>query len=245
MVSMTTSILNKQTSRMKKYKHIFFDLDNTLWDFAANSKDSLKNIFDKYHFDKNFSSFESFYNIYEKLNSELWDQYRAGNISKETLSIRRFQFASDAKKNQEITPFILNADYLATTTLKTKTIDNAKEVLNYLKDKYNIHIITDGFFEVQMVKLRSSQLSSFISNVITAEEIGYLKPKKELFFFALESCDAIAEESIMVGDDYKNDILGAYNVGIDQIFFDKNNLSDLSIKPTFTIGSLKEIINIL
>ncbi len=230
---------------MKKYKHIFFDLDNTLWDFAANSKDSLKDIFDKYHFEENFSSFENFYNIYEKLNLQLWDEYRNGNISKETLSIRRFQFAADAKKDQELTAFILNADYLATTTLKTKIIDYAKEVLNYLKNKYKIHIITDGFFEVQVVKLRSSQLSSFFSNVITAEEIGYLKPQKELFDFALETCNAKADETIMIGDDYKNDILGAHNAGIDQIFFNKNNLTNLTTEPTFTVHSLKEIINIL
>lgn len=230
---------------MKRYKNIFFDLDDTIWDFSANSKESLKDLFHKYHFNDNFNSFDDFFNTYEKINSELWQEYRIGNISKETLSARRFQFASDAKKKQEITPFILNAEYLATNTQKTKTIDDAKKVLTYLKNKYTINIISDGFFEVQVVKLRTSNLSSFISNIITAEEVGYLKPKKQLFEFALDTCCASIEDSIMIGDSFENDIVGAKNTGMDQIFFNRNNLSNLAFEPTYTIKSLIEIINIL
>lgn len=232
---------------MKKYNHVFFDFDNTLWDFRNNSKDSLMDIFNKFNLEKYFISFEDFYLKYEKNNLELWKEYRKGLISKEVLGIRRFSIILDEVKypdsNQSAQK--INSEYLTLTTTKIKTINHAYEVLNHLKNKYKIHIITDGFFEVQVVKLRTSKLSPFISNVITAEEIGMLKPSKELFEHALKSVNAQKEESIMIGDSYESDILGAHNAGIDQIFLNHENITDLEVKPTFEVKNLKEIIGIL
>jgi putative hydrolase of the HAD superfamily len=124
-------------------------------------------------------------------------------------------------------------------------LDDAHDLLKYLKDKYLIHIITDGFFEVQIIKLRTSKLSPFVTNVITAEEIGRLKPAKELFDYALQHAGATKEESIVIGDCYETDIIGAHNAGIDQIFLNTKNVSDLPVKPTYIVKSLKEIMNIL
>lgn len=230
---------------MSKYKNIFFDFDNTLWDFTYNSKESLKEIFKKYNFAQDFETFDIFYDQYEKNNTELWDLYRDGNISKESLTARRFLFASEKRKYNEINPIQINSDYLALTTQKTKVIENAIKLLNYLQNKYIINIITDGFFEVQMVKLRTSKLSSFISNIITAEEVGHLKPNKKLFEFAMQTCKAKPEESIMVGDNYFTDIIGAHYAGMDQIFFNRENRTEYDIKPTFIVESLKDIMNIL
>jgi len=229
---------------MPKYKHIFFDFDNTLWDFTYNSKESLKEIFAKYNFEKDFENFENFYQIYEKNNEELWEEYREGNISKESLTSRRFLFATE-KRHSEINPIQINSDYLALTTQKTKVIENAQALLRYLKDKYILNILTDGFFEVQMVKLRTSKLSAYISNIITAEEVGHLKPNKELFEFAVSACDATIEESIMIGDNYQTDILGAQRAGMDQIFFNRENKTEFEIEPTFVVSSLKDIMDIL
>ncbi len=233
--------------QMKKYKHVFFDFDNTLWDFTTNSKESLKEIFNMYQFAPYFADFEDFYSKYEKNNNELWLEYRDGNISKETLSFRRFaSVLEDAGfPDSHFVSGKISSDYLTITTTKTKIIDDAYEVLNYLKTKYKIHIITDGFFEVQVVKLRASKLSSFVSNFITAEEVGILKPNKKLFDYALKETEATAEESIMVGDSYENDIVGAYNAGIDQIFLNQNNQIIGNIKPTYTVSKLIEIKNIL
>jgi putative hydrolase of the HAD superfamily len=231
---------------MKKYKHIFFDFDNTLWDFTHNSKESLNDVFIKYELSNYFSDFNDFFEKYEKTNLKLWEDYRKGKISKETLSIRRFSIILDEVKYPDFTlAQKLNSDYLTLTTTKTKIIDYAFNVLNYLKNKYLIHIITDGFFEVQIVKLKTSKLSPFISNVITAEEVGFLKPSIELFEEALESVKAKKEESIMIGDSYESDILGAHNAGIDQIFLNPDNRTDLKIKPTYTISNLNEIMDIL
>ena len=193
-----------------------------------------------------FSDFEEFFSEYEKENKKLWQKYREGNISKDSLSSRRFITVLERVDYLDHTaPLRMNTDYLIFTTTKTKIIDNAFEVLNYLKKKYLLHIITDGFFEVQLLKLKSSKLSHFISNIITAEDIGYLKPNPELFEHALESVGANKEESIMIGDDYENDILGAYNFGIDQIYFNSKNRTNLNKKPTHTVNKLKEIIEIL
>ena len=230
---------------MKKYKHVFFDFDNTLWDFAINSKESLHQIYTKYELEKYFENFEQFYQEYEAINIKLWNDYRNGNISKETLSVRRFYFVSELIGIHKHSPEALNREYLALTTQKTKTIDYAREILQYLKTKYKIHIITDGFFEVQLVKLQTAKLNPMIEQVITAEEIGVLKPDIRLFEYALEKTKATKEESIMIGDNYENDIIGAMNAGIDQIFFNSENLKDLPQKPTYEVKKLQEIKNIL
>lgn len=231
---------------MKVYKHIFFDFDNTLWDFTQNSKESLNDVYIKHELSDYFVNFDDFFEKYEKTNLKLWGEYRKGKISKEALSVRRFSYILDEVKYPDHNlAQKLNSDYLTSTTTKTKIIDYAFDVLNYLKNKYQIHIITDGFFEVQLVKLKSSKLSPFISNVITAEEVGFLKPNIELFEEALASVNAKKEESIMIGDSYESDILGAHNAGIDQIFLNPDNKTDLETKPTYTVTNLKEIIDIL
>ncbi len=230
---------------MSKYKHIFFDFDNTLWDFTYNSKESLKEIFEKHNFAENFENFDTFYEIYEKNNAELWELYRQGNISKDSLTAQRFSFAAEKKSRSELNSIQLNSEYLSFSSKKTKIIENANVLLKYLRGKYIINILTDGFFEVQMVKLRNSKLSAYVSQIITAEEVGFLKPNKELFDFALEASDAKPEESIMIGDNYETDIIGAKDAGIDQIFFNRQNRKDFTIKPTYVVENLKDIMNIL
>ncbi len=233
-----------------KYKHVIFDFDNTLWDFSQNSKESLKELYNSHErLQKAFDSFERFFETYEKNNNALWQRYRDGEIDKEFLAVNRFAFTLREGGIFEVEyAQKLNSEYLALTTTKTLLIPNALEILKYLKDKkYEIHILTDGFFEVQFLKLKQSKLAPYISNLITSEEFGKLKPDPDLFNFALEKINASKEQTIMVGDDYENDIIGAYEAGIDQIFFNRKNipLDSLEIKPTYTIHNLLEIKQIL
>ncbi len=230
---------------MKKYEHIFFDLDNTLWDFTESSKKSLKQIYDKYDLKNKFETFENFYQEYEKLNSKLWKLYRENNISKETLSIRRFALVNDAVGNPKYTPDYFNREYLANTTQNIQLMDGAIDLLHYLSKKYKIHVITDGFLEVQIIKMQVSKINSFINEVIAAEDIGVLKPDKRLFEHALKQAGSTKENSIVVGDDYENDILGAKNAGIDQIFFNRKKLTNLPEQPTFIVENLSDIKKIL
>jgi putative hydrolase of the HAD superfamily len=231
---------------MKKYKQIIFDLDNTLWNFEKNSKESLLQVYTKHKLDQKFESFEKFFEIYETYNLDLWDQYRKGLIAKFALGLNRF-----AKTLATVNIFEdefaqkLNTEYLANTTTKTELIPHAFEILLYLKDKYLMHILTNGFFEVQFLKLRNSKLETFFQNLITSEEAGALKPSPKIYKYALDKIIAQPEECIIIGDNYEIDIIGAQNVGIDQIFFNSKNVEIHGDKPTFIVNSLDEIKNIL
>ncbi len=234
---------------MKQYKDLFFDLDNTLWDFDASSHRALQLVYDKFDLHRYFDSFEDFYHSYKTLNKKLWDQYRNGEITKETLSVVRFLHLLEQRTGILQTKLAeqMSAAYLAEMTREPSLEPEAFDIVKYLSDKgYRLHVISDGFFEVQILKLQTSKLSPFISQLVTAEEVGVLKPDPRLFDYALKKANARPETSIVIGDDYENDILGAKNAGLDQVFYNKRNLdvASLPYKPTFVISKLRELTDI-
>ena len=205
----------------KKYKDIFFDLDNTLWDFDKSSTYALKQIFERYKLNRYFDNFEQFYGQYEQLNHRRCDDYRKGKIDKDQLSVVRFLYLLEERTGEvkaKLAEQIANT-YLAEMTKEPYLETSSFQVLKELSLRgYNLHIITDGFLEVQLVKLKTGKISSFINTLVVSEEIGVLKPDKRLFDYALTKANAKKETSIFVGNDYENDILGAYNAGLDQVF---------------------------
>ena len=231
---------------MKTYKHIFFDLDDTLWDFTANSKESLMELYELYTLGKYFNNFEHFINTYQKHNLELWKKYINKDISKFTLGLTRFlKTLNEVGIDEAKMSGKLNTEYLAILSTKTTLLPAALNTLRYLNDKYQIHILTNGFLEVQLVKIQSSKIDRFLTHIILAEECESFKPSKEIFEESLDKIKAKASECIMIGDDFKSDIIGAKNNGIDQIFLNRKNQQNLSIKPTFEIKKLEELKNIL
>jgi len=231
---------------VKKYNHIIFDLDNTLWNFDKNSRESLLQIFTKYRLIEKFESFDFFAEIYEKHNQELWQQYRTGQIAKFALGLYRFSRTLETVKiNDDDFAQRLNNEYLANTTVMTELVPHTFEILHYLKEKYPLHILTNGFFEVQFLKLRNSKLETFFQNLITSEEAGAQKPSPKTYKYALDRINASADECIFIGDDYEIDVVGALNVGIDSIFFNRKNEDTIDKPATFTVNSLLEIKNIL
>ena len=231
---------------MKKYKHIFFDLDDTLWDFKKNSKESLIEVYKNYNLDKWFENSKHFLDIYHKHNDILWERYRKQEITKYTLGMSRFlNTLNEVGVNEAKFALKLNTEYLSIASTKTTLVPNAISILNYISKKYLIHIITNGFFEVQFVKIRNSKIDSFITHIITSEECKSLKPDPEIFNFALEKIEAKPSECIMIGDKFNADIIGAKNVGIDQVFFNRNNQEKLPKKPTFEIKELNDLKDIL
>lgn len=230
---------------MKKYKHLFFDLDRTIWDFDENSKETLLEIYDKFQLDNHFIDFIQFYNIYHDNNEKLWIEYREGNLKKEVLrSLRFYNTLLDVKvKNQKLAHLIGN-DYVKISPTKKNVFPYTYESLKYLKDKkYKLYIITNGFNEVQFIKMKNCNLNSYFSRVITGENAGYYKPNPEIFHYSLSSVNAKKSESIMIGDDLEVDIHGASNAGIDQVYFNPNNIPHNS-EITFEISSLKELMEI-
>lgn len=229
-----------------KYKHLFFDLDRTLWDFETNSVMALEEIF----YSRNIGvlyqvDFHDFHEFYKSYNAHLWDLYKHGTIDKEHLRVERFRgslnhFDID---NEDLAHKIAD-DYVVVSPRKTQLFPHTIEVLEYLHERYEMHIITNGFTEVQFVKLTNCGLDEFFKEVITSEMVGVQKPNKAVFEFALQKAGALAEESIMIGDDQVSDVQGARDAGMDQVFVNYYK-EPLIFEPTYHIFQLRELKNLL
>ena len=203
-------------------KDVFFDLDHTLWDFDKNSKLAYKRVFKQFEID---IEFERFIKIYEPINLEYWKKYREERVTKEVL--RRGRLIDSFKMfNKKYTTLIIDklADaYIEELPLDNHLFDGALDILDYLTEKYQLHIITNGFEEVQYKKLKNSGIFHYFSTITTSEEIGLKKPNPIVFIKALEKASTSANHSVMIGDSFEADILGAKNIGMETIFFNYRN----------------------
>ncbi|GAB4286422.1 MAG: YjjG family noncanonical pyrimidine nucleotidase [Marinilabiliales bacterium] len=229
-----------------KYKHIFFDLDRTLWDFERNATETLREIFSKYKLHLLFESFDSFLHIYKQINDNLWALYRENKLTKEILRYKRF---SDTLKvvgyeDEELARKI-GDDYVYNGPKQKNLFPGAHEILNYLVDKkYNLYIITNGFKEVQRVKLENTGLIKYFKDIFISEEIGFQKPNPEIFRFVLSKINAKPAECLMIGDDPDVDIACAANMGIDQVLYNTTGKQKI-VKPTYEIKQLIDLKEIL
>jgi putative hydrolase of the HAD superfamily len=226
-----------------KYKHIFFDLDHTLWDFDANARQTLEQMhLDLKLADRGIHNFELFYKNYLKHNDKLWERYRKGYIKQEELRLKRmwlalldFHIADDTLARE------MSDLFLQLLPSRTIIFPYTKEILQYLTDKsYQLHLITNGFEKVQLCKLQSCGLDQFFNAIITSESSNSLKPEKEIFEFALSKTGATVQESIMIGDTIEVDIAGAMSVGMDQIHVNYSG-KEQELIPTYTVRTLKEL----
>ena len=231
---------------MMTYKHLFFDLDRTLWDFEANSLLTLQEIFKSRHLkERGINSFDDFIGFYKPYNHQLWDKYKLGEIKKDFLSIERFRGTLRYFNiNDDDLSWQISQDYIKISPTKTKLFPDTIKVLDVLKQKYQLHIITNGFNEVQFVKLKNSRLDIYFDQIITSEMIGIQKPSPQIFDYALKKANAQITESIMIGDDQEVDIMGASNYGLDQIFVNFNK-TPLICNPNWEINKLEELLDIL
>lgn len=230
-----------------KYRHLFFDLDHTLWDFDSNAKESLGELYSMFELEsKLIPSFELFYITYLKHNTILWDRYEKGFISSEDLKWKRmWRSLVDFKIADEVLAKEMSVKFLDILPTKKKVFDYTFEILDYLTNKgYSIHLITNGFEKTQRSKLNNSSLAKYFTHVITSEVSNSMKPQKEIFEYALKKTHGNIRECIMIGDNQDADIQGALNAGIDTIFVNHIH-ADCSIKPTHTIYHLKELESIL
>jgi YjjG family noncanonical pyrimidine nucleotidase len=228
---------------LEAIKHIFFDLDHTLWDFEKNSALAFEKIFEELNFD---ISSQQFMDIYNPINVAYWKLYEKNEIDQETLRVNRVKDAFEAL-NYAITLDEINIisnlfiDYL---TSNNHLIEGTIETLEYLKDKYVLHIITNGFSFVQEVKLQKSNLDKYFVTITNSEEAGHKKPHENIFKHALTIANASKTESIMIGDSYEADVLGAQNFGIKAVFFNPAN-EMVSNEEIIQIQSLTQLKNIL
>jgi putative hydrolase of the HAD superfamily len=224
------------------YKHLFFDLDLTLWDFERNSTEAIHELFEELNIVNLYNiSPEVFIPVYRHYNDILWEKYRLGKVEKEQLRVQRFSqtlehFGIDDLKlaNQ------IGDGYIEKSPKKTYLFPHALEVLQYLSEKYKLHIITNGFQEVQFIKLENSGIGKFFDQVITSESAGCKKPDRKIFHYSLYRAKAKTKQSIMIGDHLDIDIVGARNAGMDQIYFNPKKLVHKE-QITFEIDCLSKL----
>ena len=232
---------------MKKYEHIFFDLDHTLWDFETNAKQTLTALYESNELQlKGVPSFEEFFERYSYHNHRLWDRYTKGFIKQDELRWKRMWLALlDFKIADESLSKAMSVEYLEILPHKKNVFPYTYEILEYLKSKqYKMHLITNGFESVQFNKIKNANLTHFFTQVITSEASGSLKPNKEIFEYALKAANAEVQTSIMIGDNEAADIQGAINANMDSIFVNHLKIQR-TVPATHTITHLKELESIL
>ncbi len=229
-----------------QYKNLFFDLDDTIWAFSQNARDTFEEVYDSYNFERYFDSFDHYYTIYQQRNVELWAEYGDGKITKEELNKQRFFFPLQAVGvNDESLAERYSNDFFAIIPTKSTLMPHAKEVLEYLSPKYNLYILSNGFRELQSQKMHSGGVAEYFKKVILSDDLGVLKPWPEIFHFALSATQSELRDSLMIGDSWEADITGANGVGMNQVFYNPAGRTELPFSPTYQIDDLRDLINLL
>ena len=201
-------------------KHIFFDLDRTLWDFERNSETVIKSLLETYDVERiSNTSSDTFIKTYKKINHKLWRLYSHKKINKEELRSTRFTKTLEklGTKNEKL-GLLLEKEYIKQSPYQKKLLEGAIDDLDYQKPNYILHIISNGFKEVQHIKLQESGIKEYFNHVFISEEIGFQKPAKEIFYAAQAKAGVNTQSCVMIGDDFINDIEGALNAGWKAIY---------------------------
>ncbi|MDN5203286.1 YjjG family noncanonical pyrimidine nucleotidase [Fulvivirgaceae bacterium BMA10] len=231
---------------MNQYKHLFFDLDHTLWDFERNSQETLLELHDSFELNK-FGDFskKEFLAVFKTINGNLWKLYDQGLVGREKLRNERFTMVfdalgiSDKSMSEEFSDI-----YLSSCPKKSNVFPFAIEVLDYLKEVYSLHIITNGFEDIQDTKLKSAGLNNYFDQVITSESTRFKKPQKEIFEYAMQMTGASKQDCVMIGDNLETDIKGAKAADIDHILFNPEAFEH-NESVTHEINCLSELKSLL
>lgn len=229
-----------------QYKNLFFDLDDTLWAFSYNARDTFEEMYRKYEYDRYFRSFQHFYELYERRNVELWAEYADGKVTKEELNRQRFLYPLEAVgEGDAALAKAFSEDFFAVIPTKSRLMPHAREVLEYLAPNYNLYILSNGFQELQCHKMRSAGIDRYFKKVVLSDDIGVLKPWPEIFHFAMSATQSELRDSLMIGDSWDNDITGARGVGMHQVYYNVTGRAEFPFKPTYQITDLKELLQLL
>lgn len=230
-----------------KYNHLFFDLDHTLWDFESNSKETLRELYASHSLHQTLTpDFTLFYEKYSFHNKRLWHRFNHGFIRQDELKWKRmWHTLLDFKIGDENFSKQLSQEYLEILPTKKELFPYAVEILQYLTNRnYKLHLITNGFENVQWRKLDNANIGSYFTAVITSETACCLKPSKDIFDFAINKAGCCYQEGLMLGDNLDADIMGAMKAGMDTVFVNHIN-EETTLKPTYIIYHLKELEHIL
>lgn len=231
---------------MSRIQHVFFDLDRTLWDFEKNSENALHLLFQDLGLYEHIPDFQDFHTTYKSKNAELWKLYGKGELSKEELRYLRFEITLEAFgiRDRKIIDEISDG-YVEISPRQTILHTGALETLESLKkENYKMHIITNGFKEVQFIKLENSGLAPYFETVVCSEDVGKNKPAPEIFYHALNRSGAKNHHSLMIGDDPEVDVVGALNAGMKGVLFDPEDIHKTP-ESAHKIKKLNELLDVL
>ena len=234
-----------------RYKDLFIDFDDTLYDTHGNAVIALSETFEYFHLDRYFEDPQVFYDAYWTANIDLWTQYAKGEITRDYLIVERFRRPLSVGEGIEVTKELcleISDKFLDFCATKPGVIDGAHELMDYLKRKgYRMHMCSNGFHEVQYKKLDVCGLRDYFDTIILSEDAGVNKPAKAYFDYALKVSGADRETTLMIGDNLQSDILGALNAGLDAMLFNRWQVApeDIPQEPTFIVETLNAIKTIL
>ena len=228
-------------NKLKKYKYILLDVDDTLMDFKLCEHNALKNVLIKYNLPSDDATIET----YSKINDRCWKQFEKGEIKREEIFPKRFtEFLKTLNSN--IKPMEMNQRYFYNPRETDCLIPGATELLDYLQKKYPFFVITNGVAVTQKMRPEKSGIKKYFKKLYISEELGFQKPQKEFFDFVLNDIGAKKEECLIIGDSLSSDILGGKNSGIDTVFVNILKNENINNIPfTFEVENLSEIKNIL
>lgn len=231
---------------MQRYKNLFIDLDDTVYDFSAASEESFRETYELLQYGRFFDSFEHYLLIYKPYNLELWRIYGEGKITKEELNKRRYSYPLECVgiHDQELADTFCK-EALSRIPTKGPLMSGAIELLEYLRPKYRMFILSNGFKELQSRKMHSAGIDKYFDELILSEDIGVNKPNRELYDYALQKTGSTLEESLMIGDMFETDIAGAANIGMEQIYYNPKGKQGHPFEPTYEVKHLLEIKEIL
>ena len=234
-----------------KYKDLFVDFDDTLYDTHGNAVIALRETYEAFHLERYFSDPQIFYDAYWLANIDLWTRYSKGEITRDYLIVERFRSPLSVGNGLDVTEQLcleMSDTFLDFCSTKPGVVEGAHELMDYLKGKgYRMHMTSNGFHEVQYKKLAACGLKDYFDTIILSEDAGVNKPSPAFFEYAFQRSGAHRETTLMIGDNLQTDIMGALNAGIDAMLFNRWNVDvdDSSQRPTFIVNNLKEIMTIL
>ena len=234
-----------------KYKDLFIDFDDTLYDTYGNSVIALRETFEAFHLERYFADAQVFYDAYWAANIDLWTRYSKGEITRPFLIVERFRRPLSAGNGLAVTEqrcLEMSDQFLEFCSNKPGVIEGAYELMDYLKQKgYRMHMTSNGFHEVQYKKLAACGLTDYFDTIILSEDAGVNKPSPQYFDYALKVSGAQREHTLMIGDNLQTDIQGALNAGIDALLFNRWGVhpDEAAKRPTFVVDRLLDITQLL
>ena len=231
-----------------KYKDLFVDFDDTLYDTYGNAVIALSETFDVFHLERYFADPQAFYDAYWMANIDLWGRYSKGEITRDYLIVERFRRPLSVGQGLDVTEALcleMSDRFLDFCASKPGVVEGAHELMDYLKGRgYRMHMTSNGFHEVQYKKLAACGLRDYFDTIILSEDAGVNKPSPLYFDYAMKVSGAERQTTLMIGDNLQTDIVGASNAGIETILFNRWNVEPSPV-PTYTVMTLREIMQIL